>query len=573
MIKNERVAKKILTLTSALVLIVNIIGAYFLIQISSNNVTKTFMKQNETLLRSIAVGINLNEFREVVATGDMNSQAYKNIHDYLAEVKISTGAKFLYTLAYGEDKQAFYVVDASDMGAEDFCEYGDPEESSYDIAAKGEAQITDIIDSEQWGKIISVEVGIFDEANNLVGVVASDIAAEDIVREKKNYTYITAIIMLIITATQLGFTYLGIQKLISKPFESMNKIVDETSHFNFTDMTLGSELSHRSDEIGQITNNLINMRQKLRDKAELVNTISTNIFEVTEDMHTKLGASTAATEQINLSITELAEGVNNQVMQTTESYDMLQLLSTKIEDLVEQIGYVNKLTIATQEASVESSVTLDHLTKTIQDNQHISKQVQKSVQLLDEHSKKIEDVVGVIEGITRQTNLLALNAAIEASRAGEAGKGFGVVSDEIKGLSEDTFKSTEVIKEIVGSIVEDVQKSLQDTEKLMNSNVQINEVSLTVERAFKQTEETMQQILQVIKELIKYTDEIRSYKDNVNAATESLTTQAQQYSAITEEIASTTEDETEITRAILQISEDLKVAAEHLSETVVEYKL
>ena len=572
--KKERVANKILALTSVLVLLVNIIGAYCLIHISNNNVMKTFIKQNETLLKSIAVGINLDEFREVIASGDMESEAYQNIYEYLGRVKKSADVKFLYTLAYTEEGDCFYVVDSSDMDTDDFCEYGYIEdESAYSSVIKGETGVSDIIKSDQWGEIVSIEVGIFDDNNHLVGVIAADIAASDIEREKKNYAYFTGIIMLLITIIQLGLTYIGIQKLVSRPFESMNKIVDETSYFNFSDMTLGNELSHRKDEIGEITNNLMNMRQKLRDKAKLVNTISTDIFEVTEDMHTKLTASSAATEQINLSISELAEGVNNQVMQTTESYDKIQLLGEKIEELVEQIGHVNKLTLATQKANEASGVTLNRLTQTIHENQYISGQVQKGVQLLDGHSKKIEDVVSVIEGITRQTNLLALNAAIEASRAGEAGKGFGVVSDEIKALSEDTFKSTETIKEIIGSIIGDVQKSLQSTEKLMDSNVQISEVSLTVEEAFKQTEATMAEILKVIKELIKYTDEIRSYKDTVNSATESLTAQAQQYSAIVEEIASTTEDETEITRAILQISEDLKVTAEHLSETVVEYKL
>lgn len=237
-------------------------------------------------------------------------------------------------------------------------------------------------------------------------MIASDIAAEYIAREEKAYAYIIGIGMLLITIIQLALTYLGIQRLVSKPFEAMNKIVDATSQFDFTDMTLGSELSHRKDEIGQITNNLMDMRQKLRDKAELVNTISGSIFEVTEEMHTKLDASTAATEQINLSIVELAEGVNNQVMQTTESYNMLQLLSVKIEDLVNELGHINKLTTVTQEANVESGITLNDLTKTIQENQCISEEVQKSIQLLDEHSKKIEDVIDVIEGITRQTNYL-----------------------------------------------------------------------------------------------------------------------------------------------------------------------
>lgn len=574
--KSKSVANKIIIITSIVILILNIVGAYILSSISSDKVTEIFIRESESLLKTVALSLNDGQFKEVIETGDMNSTAYTELRQYLKTVREELGVKFLYTLAYTPDRVSYYVVDSEVESSENFCKFGYTEDevnNEYDALLQGQSITSEIIHSEQWGSLMSVEVGIFDKQGNMIGTVVADLEANEIIAEKSAYAIRTLGIMLLVAVVQLIFTYIGLQRLVAKPFKALNNIVDKTSQFDFTDMSLGSELSVREDEIGQITANLMQMRQNLRNKAEVVNNIASEMFEATDDMHGKLGASTAATEQINLSITELAEGVNNQVMRTTESYDMLQLLSEKIESLAGQIGHMNELTVATQNASEESSYSLGELDKTIQGSQRVSEQVQNNMQVLREHSQKIESVVEVIEGITRQTNLLALNAAIEAARAGEAGRGFGVVSDEIKGLSEDTFKSTEIIKDIVANVVRDVHKVLEDTEELMRSNEQMSQTSVTVEAAFKQTENTMGQMLGVIKELTTYTDEIRNYKDTVNSATEVLTVQAQQYSAITEEIASTTEDETEITRAILTISEDLKQRAQHLSDTVVEYKL
>lgn len=574
--KDKKIANKIIALMSLVIVTLNVAGAIFLINISVDNVRQQFIQQGENILNTVALSINQEQFKEVLSTRDMNGAAYGALHQYLSHIKNNIDVKFLYTLAYTEDKIPYYVVDSEEIDSEDFCPLGyidDEGESTYEAILKGEYVASEFMNSEEWGRIITVEMGIFDAQNNLIGVVSADMDANDIRTQQKAYALATIAIIMILAAIQLVLVYVCIQRMISRPFKALNEMVNVTSQFDFSDMSLGNGLSKRSDEVGQITQNLMNMRQKLRDKAEAVSHITTDVFEVTEDMHHKLEASTAATEQINLSITELAEGVNNQVMRTTESYDMLQLLGGKIEELVNQIGYMNKLTVATQNASEESSQTLTALEKTLQGSQDISRHVQQDMETLSKHSREIESIVAVIEGITRQTNLLALNAAIEASRAGEAGKGFGVVADEIKALSEDTFKSTEMIKAIVENVIKDVQSVLQVTGELMESNQEMRQTSNTVETAFKQTEETMHQILQVIKELIVYTDEIRSYKDTVNGTTEMLTTQAQQYSAITEEIASTTEDETEITKSILEISENLKLTAQHLSDTIVEYKL
>ncbi|KAG1319378.1 hypothetical protein G6F63_014769 [Rhizopus arrhizus] len=94
-------------------------------------------------------------------------------------------------------------------------------------------------------------------------------------------------------------------------------------------------------------------------------------------------------------------------------------------------------------------------------------------------SKRIADIVGVIDGIAFQTNILALNAAVEAARAGEQGKGFAVVASEVRALAQ---RSGQAAKEIKGLIDESVQKVSIGSDQVEAAGATMQEIVVSVRR-------------------------------------------------------------------------------------------
>src|SRR6185369_5663500 len=144
---------------------------------------------------------------------------------------------------------------------------------------------------------------------------------------------------------------------------------------------------------------------------------------------------------------------------------------------------------------------------------------------IEESSRKISDIIGVIDEIARQTNLLALNAAVEAARAGEAGRGFAVVASEVRSLAQRSSQAAKDIKDLI-----------------TNSNSQVKGGVDLVNRAGTALTEIVQSIKSVadiVAEIAHASAEQASGIDQVNKALSQMDEVTQQNSALVEENAAT----------------------------------
>ncbi|MBI1204437.1 MAG: chemotaxis protein, partial [Rhodopseudomonas sp.] len=144
---------------------------------------------------------------------------------------------------------------------------------------------------------------------------------------------------------------------------------------------------------------------------------------------------------------------------------------------------------------------------------------------IEDSSRKISDIIGVIDEIARQTNLLALNAAVEAARAGEAGRGFAVVASEVRSLAQRSSQAAKDIKDLI-----------------TNSNSQVKDGVDLVSRAgesLTEIVESIKTVAEIVADIANASTEQATGIEQINKALNQMDEATQQNSALVEENAAT----------------------------------
>jgi len=248
---------------------------------------------------------------------------------------------------------------------------------------------------------------------------------------------------------------------------------------------------------------------------------------------------------------------------TAESIEEQNTMTQTIQEAIVETGDHSKkmVTIATDSnhGIQENLQVMEELKEQARQIAQTNCEVTEAMDRLQDKTKEVANIAGMILSISSQTNLLALNASIESARAGEAGRGFAVVAGQIRQLSEQTKKSTEAITGIVNELNENANEVVKAVEISVDAANSQSEKILSAAETFEKLNVNMADLVRIIQEI---DTQISGLSDSNNRIVENIS----HLSAATEEVTASAEQVHQMSEQNLDYAKQVKSAIGTIQE-------
>jgi methyl-accepting chemotaxis protein len=288
---------------------------------------------------------------------------------------------------------------------------------------------------------------------------------------------------------------------------------------------LGGEPAYAADIAARIAAGDLALRVETRpgDQDSMLYAMAQMQRELTGTIgHIKSSADSiaSATKQIAAGNADLSQRTEQQASSLEETASSMEELTSIVKQNADNARQASQLAVTASDVATRGGEVVGQVVQTMGG--------------INDSSKKIADIIGVIEGIAFQTNILALNAAVEAARAGEQGRGFAVVAGEVRSLAQRSATAAKEIKELIGDSVGRVRNGSALVEE---AGTVIDEVVLAVKRvtdimgeisaASEEQSAGIEQVNQAVTQMDAATQQNAALVEQASAAAMSLEEQAQ----------------------------------------------
>lgn len=357
----------------------------------------------------------------------------------------------------------------------------------------------------------------------------------------RNYLIFILVIMSIIVLAGLTYVVIMIVRRMMRPLSEISGGMKE-----FANGKLDVDFNiKRDDEIGSLAesarSSIFSLKEMIEDISFTLGEISSGnlgvqvkgnyvgdfesikkaLEQIIISLNNTLGQINGASEQVSLGSEQVSEGAQSLAQGASEQAGTVEELATSIHEISQQItSNADNSKNANKKASAVGR-------EAIESNQRMQEML-AAMKNIQESSRKIANILKVIEDIAFQTNILALNAAVEAARAGESGRGFSVVAGEVRNLAT---KSSEAAKDTT-VLLKSSLKAVEDGTRIAD------ETAESLEKVVKGAEE----VAQALDEITKASNEQAEFVEQVTHGVEQISNVIQGNSATAEESAAASEE-------------------------------
>ncbi|MGJ7501121.1 methyl-accepting chemotaxis protein [Variovorax sp. ZT5P49] len=294
---------------------------------------------------------------------------------------------------------------------------------------------------------------------------------------------------------------LWIARIVARPLAEAVKVAQSVAAGDLT-----SRIEARTtDETGQLLEALKGMNDSL--------------VKIVSEVRTGTDTIATASSQIASGNQDLSSRTEEQASSLEQTAASMEELTSTVKQNADNARQANQLAVSASEVAVKGGSVVS--------------QVVDTMGSINASSKKIVDIIGVIDGIAFQTNILALNAAVEAARAGEQGRGFAVVASEVRSLAQRSAAAAKEIKTLIGDSVEKVEEGSKQVaeagrtmDEIVGSVRRVTDIMGEITAASQEQTSGIEQINQAITQMDQVTQQNAALVEEASAAAQSLQEQA-----------------------------------------------